>query len=135
MYAWRVRARIERLDEDHASALKTLQELEERGLRLGLDRLVAWSLHDQLLLALDTKQTVHVDELSRRLAYVASPWADERGNVRSEIGLAAAMARAELAVNAQSHDESASVHVAAAIPCAHRPTRPMAAIRAPTRTE
>src|SRR3546814_16734301 len=48
MYAWRVRARIERLDEDHASALKTLQELEERGLRLGLDRLVTWSLTDQI---------------------------------------------------------------------------------------
>src|SRR3546814_7431755 len=29
MYAWRVRARIERLDEDHASALKTLQRSEE----------------------------------------------------------------------------------------------------------
>src|SRR3546814_15450239 len=104
MYAWRVRARIERLDEDHASALKTLQELEERGLRLGLDRLVAWSLHDQLLLALDTKQTVHVDELSLRLAYVASPLADERGYVRSDIGLAVALDRAEIVVTAQSHN-------------------------------
>src|SRR3546814_15573685 len=40
------------------------------------------------------------------------------------------MARAELAVNAQSHDESASVLVAAAIDCAHRTNRRMAEIRA-----
>ncbi len=98
MYAYRSRAQIERLDGDHASALKTLQDLEERGLRMGLDRIVAWSLHDQLLLALEMHELLRSEELLRRLDFLAGARPVQHGNMLDEIPLAAALARANHAV-------------------------------------
>lgn len=98
VYAHRVRALIERFDGDHASAVRTLLDLEERGVRFRLDRLVAWSLHDQIRLAIDVQEMERAEELVRRIAYVAKPWLHEQRNVRSEIGMAAALALAEYAV-------------------------------------
>lgn len=130
MYAYRVRARIERLDGDDASALKTLQALEERGLRLGLERLVVWSLYEQLRLAIEISDPVRADELRRRIDFTATPLENEAGNVRSEIGLAAALARAEYALAFQPREPASSAVVQAAIDRARRDQRRMAEIHA-----
>jgi LuxR family maltose regulon positive regulatory protein len=108
MYAYRVRARIERLDGDHASAMKTLQNLEEHAQRMGIVRLVAWSLHDQIRLAVDMDEDTRADELIRRLKFTARPWMQERGNVRSEIPLATALALAEHAVWSSAPQDTTS---------------------------
>ena len=126
MYAYRVRARIERLDGDHASAIKTLQGLEERAQRMGLDRLVVWSLHDQIRLAIEMEELARADELIRRLELIARPWMQERGNVRSEIPLATALALAEHAVWRSASNEMASALLESAAEMASHCGRRMA---------
>lgn len=106
LHAYRVRARVELMDGDHASALKTLQELEEIGLRMELERLVAWSLYEQQLLAMEMKQDHHAEELGRRLEHLAEPWQAERDSIRAEIPLAAALAAAERAVASATPEEA-----------------------------
>lgn len=129
LHAYRVRARVELQDGDHASALKTLQELEELGLRMELDRLVAWSLYEQLLLALETDRGHHAAELCRRLEHLAAPWQAERGSIRAEIPLAAALAAAEYTAASAAPEEALPV-VDAAIQLARECPRRVAEVHA-----
>jgi LuxR family maltose regulon positive regulatory protein len=105
LMAHRVRARIEQLDGDMAGAQKTLQALEEIGYRKNLDRLIAWSLYEQLRLSKQSAIGSSQAELLRRLQQLAQRYADQDNTVRSEIPLAALLAKAEDAfVNAPGED-------------------------------
>ncbi len=95
LFARRVRARLQRLRSDHDGARQTLQRLEEFGIRQNLDRLVAWSLYDQIRLALNSGDTALLPELSRRLDFLAELHRDQRACAWSEIGLAALLAKAD----------------------------------------
>ncbi|MGB0218410.1 MAG: LuxR C-terminal-related transcriptional regulator [Sinimarinibacterium flocculans] len=111
LYSYRVRARLEVIDGDHLSALKVLQDFEERGQRMGLPRLVAWSLRDQVGLALEMSDDGHAQGLCHRLELVAAPWMDERQTLRSEIPLALALARADCAATAMAPGPTAAALV------------------------
>jgi LuxR family maltose regulon positive regulatory protein len=97
LFGYRVRARIERLDGDAAVALRTLQRLEEIGYRLGLDRLVAWSLYDQAGLAIEMQEGAALRDLMGRLNTLAMRYQGHSDCVWSEIPLAALIARADVA--------------------------------------
>ncbi|HVT36486.1 MAG TPA: LuxR C-terminal-related transcriptional regulator, partial [Nevskiaceae bacterium] len=104
LYAWRVRARLQQIDGDVRGAADTLQRLEEAGYRQRLDRLVAWSLYEQLRLALAQGNAAATPDLLRRLAALAARYRNEPPGARSGIVLAALMARAEAAF-AQEQDD------------------------------
>jgi LuxR family maltose regulon positive regulatory protein len=97
LYSYRVRARIELLDGDIPAAVRTLLRLEEFGHREGLDRLVAWSLHDQIVIAIRTHEHVSLHELVARLERCADRYRLRHDCVWSEISLASLLARAEVA--------------------------------------
>jgi LuxR family maltose regulon positive regulatory protein len=109
LYSYRVRARIEELDGDAPAALKTLQRLEEFGYREGLDRLVAWSLYEQLLMALRARRKVSLQQLLQRLLQLAGHYRDRHDCVCAEIPLAAALAQAEIAFDEQGAVRAASL--------------------------
>ncbi|WP_428311436.1 LuxR C-terminal-related transcriptional regulator [Hydrocarboniphaga sp.] len=127
LMSYRVRARIERIDKDDASALHTLKRLEEAGYRMGLERLVAWSLHDQLQLALDLHEMARQRELLSRLAALAQRYPPDSG-VRDEIRLAAALAHADASF-AQADDRSALLAIDSAIGVAAGSGRQLAQTR------
>jgi LuxR family maltose regulon positive regulatory protein len=127
LMSYRVRARIERLDKDDASALHTLKRLEEAGYRMGLERLVAWSLHDQLQLALDLHEVARQRELLSRLAALSQHYPPGSG-VRDEIRLAAALAHADASF-AQADDRSALLAIDSAIAVAADSGRKLAQTR------
>jgi LuxR family maltose regulon positive regulatory protein len=112
LLSYRVRARIERIDKDDATALQSLKRLEDAGYRMGLERLVAWSLHDQIRLALDKHEFALLRDLMPRLAAMAERHPHGNG-VRDEIRLAAALAHADASL-AQSDDNSALLAISAA---------------------
>jgi len=97
LFSHRVRARLEALDGDAAAAQKTLLRLEEFGYRENLDRLVVWSLYEQLLLALRAGRDVARRELMQRLEQLADRYRERRDCAWSEIPLAATLAQAEIA--------------------------------------
>ena len=91
----RVRARIEMLDGETAAAQRTILKLEEMGVRLHLDRLVAWSLHDQLVL-LSPGRGGATPERLQRLGALATRYRGRDGSL-GEIPLAATIATAQFA--------------------------------------
>jgi LuxR family maltose regulon positive regulatory protein len=105
LFAYRVRARIEQLDGDEAAARLTLGRLEEFGYRQSLDRLVAWSLYEQVGLALKSGDSAPLQELLRRLDRFNDLYRDHRSCAWSEIPLAASLAKADVAF-AQAANES-----------------------------
>lgn len=123
----RVRARIERIDKDDASALQSLRHLEESGYRMGLKRLVAWSLHDQLQIALERHESAQQRELLQRLTALAKLHPPSNG-VQDEIGLAAALAHADWAFS-QSDDRSALLAIGNAAAIAESSGRQLAQTR------
>lgn len=104
LFSYRVRARIEELGGDLAAAQKTLLRLEEFGYREGLDRLVAWSLYEQALLALRSRRSISLRELMLRLDQLAARYRERHDCALSEIPLAAALARAEIAFGQNGAD-------------------------------
>lgn len=113
LMAHRVRARIEQLDGDTDAARKTLKRLEEIGYRKNLDRLIAWSLYEQLQLFHHTVSAGAQQELLRRLQQLSARYRDQQNCVYSEIPLAALLAQAELAF-AGSSDQACLSAIAAA---------------------
>lgn len=117
LFSYRVRARLQCLDSQPERALETLARLEEIGYRQKLDRLIAWSLYEQVGLAIDAKISATLQDLLERLdqlserykTYLNCPW--------SEIPLAAALARADVAFYSLG-DDSALEAVQVAHACA-----------------
>ena len=96
--AHRVRARIERLDGNPLAAARTLAQLDELGLRQRLDRVVAWSLYDRIVVALEDAEFLRAHELLARLDRLVSrhPSGSAPG-ITDEIPLAGLLAHAEIA--------------------------------------
>src|SRR5260221_1853023 len=105
LFSYRVRARIEEIDGDTAAALRTLHRLEEFGYREGLDRLVAWSLYEQVRIAIRSHRSVSTHELVEQLEHIADRYRQSRDCVWCEIPLVALLARAERSF-AESNDAS-----------------------------
>lgn len=97
--AGRVRARLEQADGNIAAARQTLLRLEETGYRMRLDRIVAWSIHEQVLLGLAAREVSALPEQLRRLDELAQKYRAHKDCAWSEIPLAALMARAEHAAH------------------------------------
>lgn len=97
LYSYRVRAHIQRSDGDLDGALRTLQKLEETGYRRGIDRLIAWSLYEQIGLAVREQQRSHTQDLLTRLQQLAQRYRNRLDGAWGEIALAASLAQAEVA--------------------------------------
>ncbi|NGY04103.1 LuxR C-terminal-related transcriptional regulator [Solimonas terrae] len=98
LFAYRVRARLQRLAGDARAARETLLHLEEIGYRKRLDRIVAWSLFEQLALAIGESQSAPVRDLLAQLDRLAARHGDAQNCAWSEIGLAALIAHAAVAL-------------------------------------
>ena len=118
LFAYRVRARVQQLDGDATAARQTLLRLEEIGYQKRLDRIVAWSLQEQVALSLRTAQNASVRDLLAQLDGLAARHRHEVHCARSEIELAALLAHAMVAF--EQGDESAAL---AAIAAADRSAR------------
>ncbi|WP_162932373.1 LuxR C-terminal-related transcriptional regulator [Solimonas sp. K1W22B-7] len=97
LFAYLVRARLQRLAGDYKAAHDTLVRLEESGYQRRLDRVIAWSLAEQVTLALSTAQNAPIRDLLGQLDRLAARYQDARNCAWSEIGLAALMAHATVA--------------------------------------
>jgi ATP/maltotriose-dependent transcriptional regulator MalT len=95
--AYRVRARLQVLDGDHEGAAKTLSQLEEFGYRMKMDRIIAWTLQEQVTTALHRKQSAPVQDLLERLRHVGERHQGHADCAWSEIGMAVLLARAQAA--------------------------------------
>lgn len=115
LFCQRVRARLKAMDGDVAAAQKSLLRLEEFGYRENLDRLIAWSLYEQILLALRAGNNISLPELMQRLECLADRYREQHDCAWSEIPLAAALAQADIAcsyggtVDCLSHIDAAEV--------------------------
>lgn len=128
LYASRVRARIQQLDGQREAAGETLQRLEEAGCRQGLDRLVAWSLYEQVRLALSGGNWAHTTEPLRRLTKLATRYRNEQHGARSEIALAAVLAHAEAAFE-KGEGDACLPDIEAAIAAAQQRRRQLLVVR------
>lgn len=97
LLCYRVRARIESLDGDDAGAIRTLRRMEDLALQQKLDRLVAWSLYEQLLLAIKSSHRAAIDDFLARLERLDAKYDGELDCANGEIPLAYFLARAEAA--------------------------------------
>ncbi|NGY03305.1 LuxR C-terminal-related transcriptional regulator [Solimonas terrae] len=97
LFSYRVRARLEQLDGNPEAAAKTLQRLEDFGYQEGADRLVAWSLYEQIRMALRAQRSLSVRELLQRLDLLAQRYEGKQNCAWAEIPLAALLARADIA--------------------------------------
>ncbi|AXQ28573.1 hypothetical protein D0B54_07695 [Solimonas sp. K1W22B-7] len=97
LFSYRVRARIQQMDGDFEGARETMLRLEELGYQRRLDRIVAWSLWEQLALSLRTDQKVPARDLLARLERLGERYRDARGCAWSEIGMAVLLARVMVA--------------------------------------
>ncbi|WP_370309357.1 helix-turn-helix transcriptional regulator [Sinimarinibacterium flocculans] len=104
IFAFRVRARLQAIDHHHAAAAQTLARMEEMGLRLGLDRLVAWSLYDQL--ALPDRSPRYAELLSRLECLALKHAPGDLPRATDEIVLCAQMALAEQSLQTDQHARS-----------------------------
>lgn len=98
---YRVRARLELLAGDPHAAFQTLQRLEELGIQRRLDRLVAWSLHEQFSLSVRFQHLTSREEILFRLSQLAEKYADARESSWTQIPMAHALAAAENALYKQ----------------------------------
>ncbi|WP_366514970.1 helix-turn-helix transcriptional regulator [Solimonas terrae] len=128
LHAYRVRARIELLGGEVVAAEKTLSLIEEFGYRRKLDRLIAWSLHERIEIALHVKQHAAVPDLLARLQEIGKRYADCVDCARAEIGLVALLARANAACALES-DVSARAAIEAALVAAQRNRRQLSVTR------
>jgi LuxR family maltose regulon positive regulatory protein len=121
LYAWRVRARLQFIDGQREAASETLQRLEEYGYRQQLDRVVAWSLYEQLRIALFLGNVAATTDLQRRLATLAARYGEEKHSSRAEIVFANLLARAIIAFDQTEGDACLEIiDVAAAAALDHR---------------
>ncbi|MES2488250.1 MAG: LuxR C-terminal-related transcriptional regulator [Pseudomonadota bacterium] len=104
LYAGRVRARLQFLDGQREAANETLKRIEEYGYRQQLDRVVAWSLYEQLRIALFAGNVAATTDLQRRMAALAVRYRDERHTSRGEIVFANLLARAIVAFDQLDDD-------------------------------
>ncbi|PTU31871.1 LuxR C-terminal-related transcriptional regulator [Stenotrophobium rhamnosiphilum] len=118
LFAYRVKARIQYLDGNAKGAQETLLRLEEIGYQKRLDRIVAWSLYDQILLAIREARTASINDLLTQLDRLGEKYRDARNCAWSEIRMAAVIARAMTAFSSQ--DSTAAL---AAIDAAARITQ------------
>jgi LuxR family maltose regulon positive regulatory protein len=98
LFAYRVRARLANLNAHTTEAQELLQQLEDIGLRQNLDRLVAWSLYEQLQLAIAAQHTGTVRELLHRLEHLAGRYESHHDCLWAGIGLAWRLGRADAAL-------------------------------------
>ena len=99
---YRARAQLERLANRPQAAFQTLQRLEEIGIQRRLDRLVAWSLHDQLMLSISSQHPTSSDEILHRLAQLAEKYAGYEDCAWAQIPMIHALAAAENALYRQA---------------------------------
>ena len=92
-----VEARILVQGREDEAALAVLDRLEHCGLRQGLDRPVAWSLAERVVLELRRQNFPVAREACRRLQGLAGKYAAEQGSALAEIPVAAKIAEADLA--------------------------------------
>lgn len=104
LFAYRVQARIQHLDGNFTGARETLLRLEEIGYQKRLDRIVAWSLYEQLVLTLRESQDTPINDLLTQLERLGEQYRDAQHCAWSEIRLAALMARAMAAFTSQDFD-------------------------------
>ena len=102
LFTYRVQARIQHLDGDDKGAQATLQRLEEIGYQKRLDRIVAWSLYEQIVLALRESRNAPINDFLTQLDRLGEQYRDAHHCAWSEIRLAALMARAMAAFATQS---------------------------------
>ncbi|PTU31847.1 LuxR C-terminal-related transcriptional regulator [Stenotrophobium rhamnosiphilum] len=121
LYAGRVRARLQFLDGQREVANETLKRIEEYGYRQQLDRVVAWSLYEQLRIALFVGNVAATVDLQRRMAGLAVRYRDEKHSSRGEVVFANLLARAIVAFDQAEADECLeAIDIAAAAARDHR---------------
>lgn len=121
LHAWRVRARLQFIDGQREAASETLKRLEEYGYRQQLDRVVAWSLYEQLRVALYLGNVAEITDLQRRLATLSGRYRDEKHTLRGEIVFANLLARAIVDFYQAEGDEClAAIDIAASAARDHR---------------
>ena len=111
LFGYRVRAHLDLLAGNSKGAFEHIQRLEEIGTQRKLDRLVAWSLYEQLQLSMHSHHLTARDEILQRLARLAKKYAHFKACSWAEIPLIASMASAEVAF----YREPASADCLAAI--------------------
>jgi LuxR family maltose regulon positive regulatory protein len=94
----RSRAQLELLANRPQAAFQTLRRLEEIGIQRRLDRLVAWSLHDQFILSMRSQHPTSSDEILHRLAQLAARYAPHESCAWAQIPMIYALAAAENAL-------------------------------------
>ena len=104
LYTYRVQARIQHLDGNSKGARETLLRLEEIGYQKRLDRIVAWSLYEQIVLAIRQSGNAPINDLLTQLDRLGEQYRDVRNCAWSEIRMAALMARAMVAFASQDSE-------------------------------
>ncbi|NHV25890.1 LuxR C-terminal-related transcriptional regulator [Burkholderia sp. D-99] len=96
LFAHRTQARLHESRSDTDGALCIVKHVERMGMELGLDRLICWSLQEQVRLQIRRGQQPAAGEALRRLAHIANRYADYRNCAFAEIPLYWTAARVEL---------------------------------------
>lgn len=122
LFTYRVQARIRHLDGDSKGAQEILSRLEEIGYQKRLDRIVAWSLYEQIVLAIRGARNAPTNDLLKQLDRLGEQYRDAHHCAWSEIRLAALMARAVAAFHEQDPDTALSA-IESAYQCAHENRR------------
>lgn len=120
LHAYGARARLQALGGDVKAARTTLTQLEEIGHHRRLDRLVAWSLQQQVSLAVERAQPAAIADLLSRLDRLAHRYRDAKACAWSEIGLAARLAHAHVAFDRDGVDGMAEIEAAETEAASHR---------------
>ena len=98
LFAKRVEGRLHLLHGDFEAALMVAKEAESRGTELGLDRIICWSLQEQVRLHGRSRKFPAAHEALRRLEMIAKNYETQRHCAFGEIPLFLATARIELMV-------------------------------------
>jgi LuxR family maltose regulon positive regulatory protein len=99
LFARRVEGRLHFLRGDVEAALGVAKQAETRGTELGLDRIICWSLQEQVRLQIQRRQLPAAHEALRRLEMIAGRYEARRHCAFGEIPLFLTAARVDLMAN------------------------------------
>jgi LuxR family maltose regulon positive regulatory protein len=98
LFVRRVEVRLHLLRGDVEAALRVTKQTEKRGVELGLDRIICWSLQEQIRLQIRRRQLPAAHEALRRLEMIAGRYETRRRCAFGEIPLILTTARIDLMV-------------------------------------
>jgi LuxR family maltose regulon positive regulatory protein len=98
LFARRVEVRLHLLRGEIEAALVVAKQAEKRGTELGLDRIICWSLQEQVQLQVQRRQMPAAHEALRRLEMIAGRYEQHRHCAYAEIPLFLTAARIDLMV-------------------------------------